>query len=296
VIREGLAKFDGQKLVQATFFEFVDECKRLLCPNDWQRRYQMPCFLDSLRYLAGQSPNMQMLDALAWRLAANEETIRGRIVPPWTHQRSNEWVYAQILWMSPKRGGKRSLDRGYDICFRVLTGSPAGLDIIQWWSLQRCLYMATRRDMQGRGFGFQRPRRNHPEILPKYPFLDPRQLVTLRCLLLLEPELSGQEPGFRTMCFNAGTTLYNQEQQKLRRRQEPGYGCPQGFPLTVPCHLCVFGYDQCRAGTHPKTFVNKVCGRCKEEGPHDPTDRFHKYCVNCLHSEVFGRKKSEEET
>jgi hypothetical protein len=286
-MRESLApKYVGKLLRGKLFFTFEADCKILLDPKYGFKRFGNPYFTDSLRYLAGHKLTLSALDALVWRLAANVRWLRDRSLGPWQRQPFNEWVSAQIIWVRPRMGGKRQAERGCDVAFRVMSGMPCGEEIVQWWSVKRGFAMAGYRDEKGRGFGFSR-RRGRDPLAAYYPFLDPRQFVTLRCLLLIEPHLCEEGPGFRRIAFDAATVEYNHNQQRYRARRDAEHACPWSYPRSLPCHKCAIGYDQCQAGTHHKTYVYTLCNRCKEVKPHDPADRIHTCCVACVDQETL---------
>lgn len=247
----------------------------------------------SLCDLAGLVLTREALSTAAWRLAGNEKSlIAGAVVNPWQFQASYELVTAQITKCKMKMGGRHCGQIGHELAFRVLHGSPCPLEIYQWWSMRKCYYLALRKDEAHQGFGFTRTRlkpRMNEEV---FPFQHPRELVGLRCLLVLEPDLSTDTaPGFHTITFTSTICNYNKELLRYRARVLPKYKCPYDFDIA--CFSCPIGQDKCRAGTHRMTYVYKKCSHCGEDDcPHDPEDTFHDYCIDCVEGEIL--HKDEE--
>lgn len=245
---------------------------------------------ESLRTLAGQRGTRELLDETCWRVLGNEpRLLDGMPALPWTRQASAEWVPVQIIRVRLARGGKRGEELGYELHFQVLAGSSCPRLIVQWWSRRRAHYFATRKEEDGgNGWGFSRsrPSRRGTTLSP-YPYSDPRQFATLRCYVRIEPELCDEGPNFRSLMFTSNTREWNHEQQKYRARLTKTYECPQGFDRSLACYQCPVGLDRCRAAVHPVTYEYRVCKQCGQERPHDPADRKHKCCVECVEKLVL---------
>jgi hypothetical protein len=248
------------------------------------------------KHVAGTQLDKRGLYEFCWRMAGNERRMMdGRHVLPWTGQPMKEWVPAQVIRARARRGGARASKLGYEFYFQILAGTPCPQIITQWWSLRKCRYMACRKQPDGRpnGWGFSRRRGQRLNAAPVlYPYLDPRQFVTLRCDLLLEPELSDEAPGFRQFGFTSSLETYNREQQKWRARRDRQHACQEKFdPRDVPCHLCPIGLEHCRAAVHRKTYIYQPCPECGQaDQPFDPDDS-SKACVECRERAVFDPKQ-----
>ena len=248
---------------------------------------------ESIRLLAGTRVTFQELDETCWRILGNVPRMTaGTIVRPWTRQTHGEWVPAQITRVRLARGGKKGHELGYEMYFRVLGGTSCPALIEQWWSRKKCAYFATRHneDMTPNGWGFSRRSRSRRDgaAVPKFPYLDARQFVNMRCYVFIEPELSAGAPQFRRIMFTPSVSEWNREQQRYRARWETQYACVFKFPRSLPCHQCPIGLDQCRAAVHRKTYVIKQCNQCGlEDQPHDPVDLYHTCCVECVEKAIL---------
>ena len=247
---------------------------------------------ESLRNLAGVKLTRKLIADTCWRLCGNIERLRQhQNVPPWSKQKYSEWVPAQITRVRLQRGGKGQSQLGSELTFRILAGTSCPLMVIQWWSPKRLAYVATKKDENGNGFGFARQRYGKPCA---HPYDHASQFTTLRCWLFVESEHCTPEgPGFREIGHSSGTTNWNMEQQRHRARQTAKYVCPSGFGSEVRCHLCPIGLDRCRAAVHSKTYAMKKCMECGREGWHDPADRVHDICIECVRRKILHREEDE---
>lgn len=235
---------------------------------------------DSLRPLAGTTPTGRVLAEYAHRLAGNVHNLQlRRVARPWSYQIEWEWVPLTVARV--RRDKSPSGKFGATLTFKVQAGTPAGLTAERFWSNKQCAYMA-------RHLGFSRPPSPRATLPPKFPYVGPEQFVTLRLYGLIDPRKSGAETGpvpvqYR---FPPATLAFNRTQLKYRRRG-PGYECPKNLPLSLPCHRCPVGYDQCRAACHPATYEARPCPLCGAgRAPFDP-DRPWPFCVNCATKAVF---------
>jgi hypothetical protein len=283
-----LPRYRDRRLKGDDFDEFVEHVLESL-PKGISRK----TLLDSIRHLVGQKLTAHLLDETCWRLAGNVKRLKQtRAVAPWTGQKHPEWVPVQIQKVRLQLGGRRGTEIGHEVSFRVVAGTSCPLIITQWWSRKKSRYLAQFKDEQGNGFGFIRAWPNQPT---PYEFKDPKQLVTLRCLLLIEPKLCDSEgPNFHEIAHSSGTTKWNKEQQKFRARLEAPYLCCKEMPADIPCHQCPVGLDTCRASTHARTHEWRVCPQCKEEAWHDPADKIHGICVGCVEYNIFHDDEDED--
>jgi len=233
--------------------------------------------VESVRYLAGQTPTAEALNDLAHRLVANVWRLhREKPVPPWSVQLFKEWVPVEITACECLRNRHNRL--GGLFTFKILAGTSCPLLIRKWWSLPFCRYWS-------RFLGFSRPVSDRQTAAPpKYPFQSVDQLVRFRLYVLIEPRLC--EPGRpmfdREVRVTSSLAAWNQSLVRWRFRVDPGHNCPQGYPASHACHRCVFGYKEtCNIGTHPRDYVTEPCPRCGDQkAPFDPA-RPKDMCVNC---------------
>lgn len=207
---------------------------------------------ESATYVLGRQLDKKLLYELAWRLAGNLNTLKqGKIVYPWSGQVEPEWMPVQIL--SANRTKTWAGEFGYLYKMRVLAGSACPIIFWKTWTTKACSYIA-------RKIGFSAPWKNHP-------YRDGHELVSMRFLVEVDPELCRDRlPGFEKVhCVGA---LLNWNRNILQARAHVNPPCPYDFSHF--CYQCPVGYDQCMAGTHPKTYERKFCQFCNQETWHDP--------------------------
>jgi hypothetical protein len=269
---------EGRHVVKERFKKLVDAVHQELPAGvDYQ------CLYDSLRPLAGTHPTAKTLTDYAHRLAGNVSNLKARrVVRPWSYQIEWEWVPLSVVRV---RRTKNPAGRiGATLTFKILAGTPAALLTERFWSMKQCAFMS-------RQLGFSRPPSPRAVVMPRRPYMSPEQFVTLRMYGLIDPKRSGAEVGpvvsrFR---FPPSCVAFNAEQHKYRTRG-PGYACPRAFPLTVLCHQCPVGFEECRAGCHAKTYETKACAGCKKErAPFDPETQ-SPVCVNCTTKAVYTKE------
>jgi hypothetical protein len=98
---------------------------------------------------------------------------------------------------------------------------------------------------------------------------------------LFDPKLSTGSPAFWHMGCTGGLKTYNRKLLQMRGRQN-GFVCPMGY--LHDCSKCPIGYDQCPAGTHPRTYVWQLCKVCQEENWFDIKQN-KDMCVGCCTKE-----------
>lgn len=247
---------------------------------------------DSLRHLVGIHPTKALYLETCWRLAGNLPRLAlRRAVPPWHAQRVREWVPMVVT------GCRRCLsdrgDRGALFSFRILGGTPCPRIVQKWLSFKVCRILA-------KNTGFN-PRQHRT----RYPFTDPRQLVGLRLYGLVEPDLCSREPGFEIplaphpksnviqpspRVFPATVREYNIIMVKRTFRCDPGYGCPEGFPMTFPCQLCPVGFLRCKAGKHRKDWRRRACTQCERKDAFFDDELSKEMCVDCFNKQAYRRQ------
>jgi hypothetical protein len=199
---------------------------------------------------------------------------------------------AQIVKVQLRRGGLQRGELGHEITFRILAGTSCPLKVHKWWSVRASRFMAYFRDANRHGFGFARSRGE--EVSP-YRYEDPRQFMSLRCLLLIDPELCDLKdgPGFQEIYHTSATMERNREIRRQRARLEPGYECPHDMPPTLACHQCPVGRDRCRAATHAETYELDDCPQCGMENWFDPAIAgANSICIACLERNILYPKET----
>lgn len=212
--------------------------------------------VESVRYLAGTVLTEVEAIRLAWRLSGNLPRLRqGLPVHAWTVQQQDEWVPLQINRCVRTRNPRGRV--GYDFTFRILAGTPAPLQITQFWSSRVVKYVS-------RQIGFSAP-------WGTYPYRSARDMVGLRLLGRVEVALSRAVPVFREVAGSNSLIQWNRR-HVLKLRLRVGQVCPERY--THACFRCPIGYEQCPAGTHAKTYEIGRCPVCQTENAlFDPEDR-----------------------
>lgn len=243
------------------------------------------CFpVDTLRYdvvyaslmpHAGKLLDREALRMIAWRMAGNYIRLKkGQPVPPWTKQTELEWCPIAIVKSDPGWGFDGT--QGYFYEYRVMAGTPAGRKFTLFWSRKYIRYIA-------RSMGFKRTRKGYFKVS------NGQQLTRMKLYLLFDPELSKDE---RPVAFHfyvpSSMVQQNQDIIEQRFRVQP---CPLKYSLVqLACHDCPVGYDECKAGCHPKTYYRQGCPRCGEEKWFDPIGRG----VVCIECEEQARSQSND--
>ena len=226
---------------------------------------------ESCMSLGGQALTARKCRELAWRLAANLETLRaGRPVTPWVRQDEPEWVAVQVTgarYAIQKRAADRRGRPGLDMRFTVLTGTPAATTIAEFWSDQKV-------DAVAYNIGFKRK--------PPMYKADRTEVFGCRFWALVEPRLSLGGPKFYRVHATPAFEASNAALIKKRRRIK--FPCPMAY--THECHRCPVGAggeDRCPAATHRADYEFKKCETCGRENAAFDTDPAYvnDYCLRC---------------
>lgn len=276
-------KYENTPLRDQTFKDFLHDIARFLPSSVFPQSVE-----ESVEDLLGTRATGDVLRQTAWRLAGNLESLRnGVAVRVWQYQAYPEWVPAQIVRVRFIRGGRRGTELGHEFSFRILAGSPAGVLTTQWWSRRKTAFLARYRNERMQGFAFLRMSYGETDDSPAFLYRDPRQLAQLRCLLFLERQLSDTQPGFRELGFSSSLHDWNRSIHERRARRLPETLCPFQLPKEYACHVCPFGWDQCRAAVHALTFEYRQCAECGDaEAAFNPEDG-SKYCITCCEQRVL---------
>lgn len=256
----------GATMEPEDFAQLARRLHELLPP-----RIKRQVILDSLVHFAGERVTKPLLAEIGWRLAGNVPRLRrGLAVTPWRRQARDEWVPMQIVEQVPRKNRKGDL--GAIISFRVLAGTSCMMLIEKFWSHRLCKFLSEK-------LGFSQP-------WGKYPFKKIAELVGLRLYGLIDAEHSLGAPVFDQV--NVPTSVEKHNRKLMRFRQREGFTCPKKFQH--PCHMCPIGYDQCRCGVHPRTFVKAKCGVCEKVTWMDPLHLEVETCVRCFVKRQLARK------
>jgi hypothetical protein len=238
----------------------------------------------ALRHLAGVKLTPKIIDDTSWRLAGNIPRLKEMSVPigPWTRQAYKEWVPAQVTDALHCRNDRNR--PGWMMTFKILAGTPCPMEIEQHWSRRLCTYAAFRL-----GFCFR-----HPDPKSEEPmqggYLHPTELVLMRVLLLIDPDLCDAEPDFKEFSATPSVLEWNRTQLRFRDRASAKYKCPKGYPAANYCYRCPVGYEECRAATHPRTYTAGVCPRCKSGNVPFDKGRSDDECVFCLEKQAMQKR------
>ena len=217
---------------------------------------------ESVRSFSGRPLQPSELNGLVWRMAGNVGLLKAGVpVREWSHQRADEWVPVVVLSSVYKR--RQKAKNAFLTTFLVLSGTPAGLKVTTWLTQAAAAYIAAR-------IGFSNRR-------GRFPFHSPVELVGLRLFAMVSRERSRGRPVFSEYQATGGMQSWNRE-NILRLRLRAGVTCPEGFQHR--CSVCAVGYDRCSAGTHPATYVFKLCDGCGVEGFFDPLTSLD-FCLGC---------------
>lgn len=226
----------------------------------------------SAGHLAGQPVTASAAVALAWRMAAGVDTLKkGFAVLPQTWRSVAHWAFLQVQTVRPVvvfPEDKAKRQRGAHLRLLALTGPAAGLSFRKFCSIDLIRFVAPLA-------GFPKPYRDGA-------FDDERQLAGFRLAAFLEPErIRDDQPGFKHLRVPPGLVRWNRTLIVLRDREKST--CVRALPLTVACHTCPAGLDECPAACHPRTYDPRSCPRCGIVAyfDPDPANLHPDICVGC---------------
>jgi hypothetical protein len=230
---------------------------------------------ESLALLVGTEISRTTLGEFGWRLAGNEKLLRGGIsVCKWRRQPFNEWVPIQVLDCQLRRTkfGKS----GAAFRFLFLAGLPTSEQVTRFWTAKFCGFVAEK-------LGFSKP-------WGKTPFKKMAEFVGLRLVVLVESELPENRKKVRGPYFqkvDVTKAMIEDNRQLIRKRCRINFECPEEY--THPCHICPIGYDKCKCGVHPRTFVKVHCEECNELAWTDPNLLALRLCLKCYRRKMENR-------
>lgn len=214
---------------------------------------------ESLRVLAGTQLTPRDAKILAWRIAGNvDQLMAGKAVLPWTRQIRDEIVPVRVESM---RYDTRKDIKGYTLFCRALAGSPCPMLFPQFVSTRSCRAIS-------RSLGFSKGR-------GPYPFLNPQYITNLVFFAHIEAARSNDTPYFKQVSGSSALIAENRGKIEVRCRAKP---CPRGYTHT--CLKCWVGYNDCPAGIHPQSLVQRECAQCLTQSFFEP-DSGSLVCINC---------------
>jgi len=238
---------------------------------------------DSVIDLAGERLRPELLTETAWRLAGNVKRMskHRKAVTPWNRQSVPEWVPVQVLEVRRRMGPKGRA--GWMFTFQVLAGLSCPEKLTAFWTPRFCAFISKR-------LGFRKRRPSGNETRPVTGlYSHPIELVTMRLLVLIDPDLSAKEPKFEKTHMSPALLDWNKEQLKYRDRILPKCKCPKSYPTSKPCYRCHVGYSNCRAGTHRLDYAFAYCEHCgTDKAPFDD-DISRDRCLACYEQQIMKR-------
>lgn len=276
----GLARFDGCKLEQETFYNFAGAVIKLLPQNA-----SVSAVMASLNGLVHKKLDLPFIFNFSWRMGANVDTLcNGDPVLEWEFQKKYEWVASKVVGVTPAKKGHRVLTR-FD--FLIISGSPVGLKTSQFWSNKKAHYLAVYRDQHNLGFGFGKSKLNKKgEQKGKLLFSNVKQFYGLQCLLLLDPKKSDENPAACEIGHCSATMAHNRDLITKRDRDQSDCLHLDKLRNNPDCFYCHYGKDRCRLATHDKTYRKVNCSICGSSAFSDPADlQYGGICIKCANKE-----------
>lgn len=208
------------------------------------------------------------------RVAGNLGRLRmNRPVLKTVSLREPTWLPLQVVDVRPYtvKKGPRAGSCAY-VTLKVMAGVLCPTKYRFSWTFGACEMLAERC-----GYTVLNARRRSPR---GWPFADARQLVGCRYASLVEPFMVGDQPRMTHASVVPDMRKHNLRLIAMRLRTTAEYRCPQGRPMSFPCHACPTGYKRCGAATHSDDYVVAVCSKCNKqafaESATPPV-----ICVNC---------------
>jgi len=231
---KGFEMFYGYTPVGGAFDDLVDQVHRCLS------KVRKPVLRTSLEHLAGQRLDRQTIYDTAWRLAGNMERLRqDEPVLPWSRQKCREWVPIQVMSYEPHATKRGQLGGMFRV--RILAGTPCPMILRVFWPITACTMIARHCGYTARWHA--------------YPFADRSELVNMRLLALIDPELcKPNQPRFFKVASAPALLKWNRNiiQKRFRKGGNKPWPCPLDY--THRCFECHVGYLDCPAATHRETI------------------------------------------
>ena len=185
----------------------------------------------------------------------------------------SDWGLIKILSVEKavrvfKDGNKQ---RGIWVDLDVMSGPASSMLYRRFWSSDMCNYAKYR-------IGFGRSEDNN-----KYPYLDESNFTSLYFLGYFDHLAARDKPDYTEFLCNDYVVSKNREVLRKRYRsihRNEEFRCPREYPVTVNCHRCPAGLDECEAATHLHTYQEKHCDGCNKTSWVDPGKPGK--CVDCV--------------
>jgi hypothetical protein len=192
-------------------------------------RHSLEAFF--LNQTASLSSMRDVIDILAGNLRALPAGIPVR---PWSYQTEPEWVEVVVTEATT---ALTTMDRTVKLHLHVITGRPAGKDIV--WSIREpsCLSLMIKIG----GLSRKTPR-----------FINCRELVRLYFLARVK-----EGPDLAIDNIDIAPGLAARNKRRVGLRSDFKSSCP--INSKYPCHFCHVGYVSCGRGTHKHAWPEKPC-------------------------------------
>lgn len=204
-----------------------------------------------------------------WRISAGLPWIKnGHATKPVFVKQPDHWVpllVEDVQYTAPSKKGEVRVK----VWFRILGGVFSGLGFTQVWS-----------------------HKYHTRVLSKELGFPLWEAVHYKELVyaFIGGLLSTEEPRFPTLVEVYGSSGALNHNRKMRK--DRAEDCLRGHEWL--CHECSIGLygekrgDGCIRATHPLTYVQRACERCRQDSMFDPASK-SKFCLRCVAKEA--RKK-----
>lgn len=163
-----------------------------------------------------------------------------------------------------------TVQRGAWMGLEVLSGPASSYKYRKFWSKDMIGYAKYR-------IGFSYGDNNN-----KYPYMDESTFTNLYFLGFFNHLQAKDRPDYCEFLCNDYIVSKNRELLRKRYRsihKVDDFSCPRGYPVTVNCHRCPAGLDECEAATHLCTYQEKECKVCGKLSWVDPAKP--ERCIDC---------------
>lgn len=209
--------------------------------------------------LAGHVLDKDLMFRAAFRLAGNIHAFKaGATIAPFKGLSASYMALARIRDVEYSKSRAKGIP-GIIIEFGIMSGEAAGESVFQFFT-ERAYHRMAR---QIRVLSGRERRRVHPKEL-------------VGCALMLQLE-QDEVDGLITTKYQEKVSL-NEKNRQLTRLRRHERVCPKNY--THPCALCHVSYLQCKLGTHPHTYIDKVCPKCRQTG-WVRADKKNAVCIVC---------------
>ena len=188
-------------------------------------------------FLEGQRLTPTTAEAMVKTVAGNTHLLlAGSAIRPWVAQTYTEWAIAKVLW-ARRHVTQQKRTHGAVLGFELYTGLPAGMKFDQFYPINFIFMLAEKSGCWSK----------------KHSIHDPEaaDLVGGFAMLLLEP---GDQLRAMKFAFKGAVRTHNVALAKARGVDRQ---CARKFKWS--CSRCLWGYDDCKMGTHPRSYEMRMC-------------------------------------